>query len=449
MANSQFNVHVKVFEQDVEQFFGSMYHEEDDEYISKLTSAMTHSPNWSTLRVTPKSQDQEMCMEDARDELQSLINDDAHQVIIHPHIPDCLCIQVTGPHKVSLLSNFVVVGKQCGEAVLRGSHVFAPGVIGTSNNIRLNEQVSIMANIDGKMPKGTKVTSEQMLTGHVHVGNGKLLMSREEILQKDSKGVAIQITQPIFNTCSFHSFCDSKHFHFFPQNLPSMLVSHLLDPQYSDKILDMCASPGGKSSHIAALMMRQPRVGQKGQVIACDRSANKVKKLKELMEKLDLSGWVDCMVSDGTKPHQSLARQSFDRVLCDAPCSGLGQRPSLGHTEYNMQKLEQTAHYQRKILKKSVEMVKNNGVLVFSTCTISPLENEENVLWLLKEFNGNGTSLVQLDDIKMPWAHKNEYWCGGLKKLIRDERLMRFDPVVNKESIGFFAARFIVKHFNK
>ena len=132
---------------------------------------------------------------------------------------------------------------------------------------------------------------------------------------------------------------------FYPQNLPSIICAKVLDPQENELILDICAAPGGKTTHIAALVNNNARI------IAFDKVPSRVKILQSLCEKLKAS-CVECKCQDATKIDFDVYRKgTFDRILVDAPCSGLGQRP-LVYSDMSVNQLSSYINYQRLILEK-------------------------------------------------------------------------------------------------
>lgn len=152
------------------------------------------------------------------------------------------------------------------------------------------------------------------------------------------------------------------------QDSSAQLVTHLLNPQPGEKIIDACAAPGGKTTHIAELM------GDVGEVWAGDRSFHRLKKVKENAQRLQLhSISIHNLDSSSTE-----FPQDADRVLVDAPCSGNGtlhKRPDLRWR----QTLEQIANLttlQAQLLAQAASWVKPGGKLVYATCTINPPENE-------------------------------------------------------------------------
>lgn len=150
----------------------------------------------------------------------------------------------------------------------------------------------------------------------------------------------------------------------------------------------MCAAPGGKTCHIAALM------GDKGEVVALDRIRNKIEHIRQNAQMLNLQSIKSfCFnssqaVSDeATQEAQGppFPPETFDRVLLDAPCSGLGQRPNMA-TTWSLKEICSYPPLQRKLFHAAVRLLKKGGVLVYSTCTVTLAENEEQVAWALNTF---------------------------------------------------------------
>ncbi len=153
------------------------------------------------------------------------------------------------------------------------------------------------------------------------------------------------------------------------QDSSAQLVTHLLDPQPGEVIIDACAAPGGKTTHIAEL------IGDRGKIWACDKYAKRLHKLQENAQRLQLHA-IQILPGDSRNLPQFI--QMADRVLLDAPCSGLGtlhRRPDI-RWQQTPNKIQDLAILQAEILEQSATWVKAQGVLVYATCTLNPLENE-------------------------------------------------------------------------
>ena len=152
------------------------------------------------------------------------------------------------------------------------------------------------------------------------------------------------------------------------QDSSAQLVTHLLDPQPGEVVIDACAAPGGKTTHIAELMK------DRGEILAFDRAASRLGKLQENIGRLQLKS-ITVRTTDSRHSSPPLA----DRVLIDAPCSGLGtlhRRPDIRWRQ-TPQKIQELSRLQRELLERAATWVKPEGTLVYATCTLNRLENEE------------------------------------------------------------------------
>ncbi len=151
-----------------------------------------------------------------------------------------------------------------------------------------------------------------------------------------------------------------------PQSRAAMAVARLLDPQPGDDVLDLCAAPGGKTTHLAALM------GNEGAITAVELHAGRAQALAKTAERLGAT-IVSVETGDATEPQD----KTFDRVLVDPPCSDLGTLASRPDARWRKAgRPEQLAGLQSRILAAGAAAVKPGGTLLYSTCTISPAENE-------------------------------------------------------------------------
>ncbi len=174
---------------------------------------------------------------------------------------------------------------------------------------------------------------------------------------------------------------------FTAQSRAAMLVSRALGPQPGEEVLDLCAAPGGKTTHLAAL------AGGRGRVVAVEGHAGRARALERTARRMG-AGTVEVQRGDAREPRPS--QESFDRVLVDPPCSGLGTlqaRPDL-RWRVEREAIGQLRADQFRILDCGARALRPGGVLVYSTCTISPDENER----LIADFL-DGNEDLQLDDL--------------------------------------------------
>lgn len=153
------------------------------------------------------------------------------------------------------------------------------------------------------------------------------------------------------------------------QDGSAQLVGHLLDPQPGEVVIDACAAPGGKTTHLAELMQ------DRGKVWAIDRHASRLKKLRENADRLQLQSTQICTGDSRNLPEFT---QQADRVLLDAPCSGLGtlHRHADARWRQSPATVEELSHLQTELLHHAATWVKPGGILVYATCTLHPAENE-------------------------------------------------------------------------
>ena len=198
----------------------------------------------------------------------------------------------------------------------------------------------------------------------------KLSGKENEIISE----TAVQITEGGFNT---EKFIPYKEGLFFAQDLSSQKCAETVNPRCDERVLDMCAAPGGKSFSMALLMEN------KGEIVSCDIHSHRVKLIAEGAMRLGID-IVKPTVNDATVFNEKLGK--FDAVLCDVPCSGLGiirRKPDIKYKKENdFSSLEEI---QYKILSNAVNYLKESGRIVYSTCTLRKAENEEVVKRFLND----------------------------------------------------------------
>jgi len=154
---------------------------------------------------------------------------------------------------------------------------------------------------------------------------------------------------------------------YYVQEESAALPVKALDPRPGEKVLDMCAAPGGKATQIA------DRMDNKGLVLANDESGQRMKSLHANVYRTG-SAVVEATNYDGRRIPED---KKFDRILVDAPCSGEGDRFYRNFKSAPEDEIEGLAKLQKQLLSKAKELLKEDGVIVYSTCTINPKENEE------------------------------------------------------------------------
>jgi 16S rRNA (cytosine967-C5)-methyltransferase len=235
---------------------------------------------------------------------------------------------------------------------------------------------------------GTKATEELCAWNNeppaVYGRINGLKIARKEFLQRYSN------CNPLAghsDFVEFHSFPTTalNHGHCYIQDPSTAIACRLLDPQPDEKVLDACAAPGGKTGCLAELMKNR------GLIVACDRDPERVRVLDENMGQLGVAiarglqcDWESSRILDAIA-----AIAPFDRILVDAPCSNTGTMRRRVDVRWRLQPAD-FVHMQKrqlKIARASASLLKPSGVLVYSTCSLEPEENEQVVQRLTQEMS--------------------------------------------------------------
>lgn len=198
------------------------------------------------------------------------------------------------------------------------------------------------------------------------------------------------------------------------QEISSMLPAFVLDPNESDVVLDMTAAPGNKTGILAQLM------NNKGLIVANDVDKTRLKTLKFTLKRLGVRNTI-VTCRDATKIKFNY---KFDKILLDAPCSceGMIRKKPDSLKAWSFREVNSKSALQKKLIANAFSLLKPNGVLVYSTCTLSPEENEEVIDFLLKENKDAKVQDIRIaglnyDEGLTKYKHKN--FNNELKKAIR------------------------------
>jgi len=191
-----------------------------------------------------------------------------------------------------------------------------------------------------------------------------------------------------------------KKGYFEVQDASSQLVAEYLDVGPGMKVIDTCAGAGGKTLHLASFMKN------KGQIIAMDIYESKLKKLKIRARRNKVHN-IDTRVIDSTKPIKKLYNKA-DRVLIDAPCSGIGVLRRNPDSKWKLQPefLDNIKKVQQDILQKYSKMVKSGGKLVYATCSVLPSENQNQITEFLASESGKDFKLIKDNNV---FAHTSGF----------------------------------------
>lgn len=206
------------------------------------------------------------------------------------------------------------------------------------------------------------------------------------------------------------------------QDITSQLVCRIAGIREGDTVLDVCASPGGKSMHAADIL------NGTGRVIACDVSEDKITRIKENIERCAFCN-VETMVADATVYNEKLCGTA-DVLICDAPCSGLGVMGRKNDIRYSVtaEGLASLEKLQRDILDNAVKYLRPGGTFIYSTCTITKAENQMHYDYIKEKL---GLKPVSFYD-ELPDGFKCESAGKGYMQIL---------PAAGK-SDGFFISKF-------
>jgi 16S rRNA (cytosine967-C5)-methyltransferase len=257
---------------------------------------------------------------------------------------DALWMPVEGPFQIPDAKKKVVVDKKAAESVMLGADLYAPGVIKT-DRIKKGEEVNIVAD-NGKV-----------------VAYGVAMSDSEEIM-KTRQGLFVKVEKSLYKTPKIRDLPEYRNGLFYSQSLPAIAVGHVVRFLKVATAIDLNAAPGGKTTHLAQMGIR---------VIAVDRSRPKIAKMNSEITRLGLTTHIDILLHDSRYLDRDFPRLKAHVALVDPPCTDLGVRPKLYH-KATLEAAKTLAKYQLQFLKTALKLA---PYVVYSTCTITYIENEE------------------------------------------------------------------------
>jgi 16S rRNA (cytosine967-C5)-methyltransferase len=205
------------------------------------------------------------------------------------------------------------------------------------------------------------------------------------------------------------------------QDEAAQLVTQMLAPKPGERVLDACAAPGGKATYLAELM------GNRGEIVALESNKKRIDRIRENSDRLGIT-IIRPKMGDASRYKEGL----FDRVLIDAPCSGLGvlRRHPDGRWTKTEQAMQERSALQKKILANCAGLLKPGGILVYATCTTEPEENED----VVQDFLAQHPEFT-LDD-------PSPFLPDAAASLVNTDNYFRTFPNA-PEMDGFFGARIV------
>ena len=281
---------------------------------------------------------------------------DAHQ---HEIFDNLIITTPKGPFELTHIKDLkeIIVDNRAAEMIYQGADIFVPGVK-RANRVKVGDIVNVF-------------NQKNML-----VARAKAAMSHNQMLMED-RGIAAKNILSPYNVPSLE-LLDSGNFPMYFQSIPAYLTSMNLNPKPNDKILDCCAAPGNKTFHLNEITKDQ------AEIIAVDRSKRRIEKINSKIRKYRTSN-----IKTYTGNIIELSKEwniKFDKILIDPPCSSLGLRPRLVHN-VDLKTIKSIADYQKAIFFACDKLLKDNGTIVYSTCTVTKEENEEIVHHAVENMN--------------------------------------------------------------
>lgn len=285
----------------------------------------------------------------SRDSVIEMIEKEGYRAYADETLEEAIYIPVEGPYKVSPRGEVVVADKRASESVMMGSNLYAPGVI-SCGSVRRGDEVTIISE------------------NRILLASGRALMDCREAM-RTRRGVFAEILDSVYRAAPVRELRVWREGLVYPQSLPSMIASKILDPGGGDVVIDMCAAPGGKTGHLIELSRGAATI------YSIDHSANRVKEMEENLERLGHRGKAIILRLDARYLSRDLASVKPDKIILDPPCSSTGVKPKIWH-RLSWRDLENLVKYQKQLLEEASRILKKEGILVYSTCSITYDENQ-------------------------------------------------------------------------
>lgn len=315
-----------------------------------------------------------------------------------PILDEAVILRPGAPRMVEKKGKMVLIDKFAAESVMLGSKLYEPGIL-RSDRVKPGDEVYM---VDPR--------------GHL-VGTG---IARFSSARKHTTGIAVDTRESIYSMPPMHETRLFEEGKIVEQSLPAMVTARVLDPQPGETIVDLCAAPGNKSTHVAQIQ------GDKGLIYAFEHSPKRLAKMRREIRRLGIRS-IRTAQKDSRYIDMDLPELKADRVIVDPPCTALGVRPKL-YEETGPPEVASCAAYQKQFLKTASRVARRGGTIVYSTCTLPVEENEEAVSYGLDEL---GLELSR----QSPLAGRPGI--GGE----RFGMVQRFDPDL-VETPGYFIAKF-------
>lgn len=313
--------------------------------------SLTRPPRRLYLRVNT--------LRTSREEVLDLIESEGYRAYPDEILPEAVYFEVEGPVALEDTGHRVVVDKRTAESVMMGANVYIPGVLWCDRSIKRGSWVSVFSE------------------NGVLVAEGEAVVSCDDV-SRDARGVFVKTHKTLYRAPPVRELAVWSMGLVYPQSLPSMIVSRVLGPRPGEVVVDMCAAPGGKTGHIHELS------GGEAVVYAFDHSSSRLREMRENLARLGHSRNIYIHRADSRYISRDYPYLRADKVLLDPPCTSTGVRPKI-YDRKTGRDLRSLVDYQIQFAREAHRVLREGGVLVYSTCSITYDENEGLVERLVEE----------------------------------------------------------------
>ncbi|TFG18659.1 MAG: hypothetical protein EU530_08575 [Promethearchaeota archaeon] len=333
------------------------------EQVENLIASLKTPQKWFSLRINPvKSK------EKSNKRLFDTLRMD-YEVSSSKIIDNLAFVPVNGPFSLQKHSREIIVDKFAAESMMTGANLYIPGFLRPFPKFQKGENFSIYG------------------PNRIHVANGITQFSQKEILEMKN-GLGIQTTESLYKIAPYR---DSDYYksgilsdHSFGPFLACNLLLEFYNDKKRDVIFDVCSAPGHKTCALSEI--GYSKFGHFPKIISIDRSTKRLEALHHDIDRLGLENIhiIPKKLEKIPTYHPELLKTA-DLLVLDPPCSALGTRPKLSitHTE---EEIRSFFLLQRNLAKEVSNLLKDNGILLYTTCTLSLLENEGIVSMLMRKY---------------------------------------------------------------
>ncbi|HIQ03604.1 MAG TPA: RsmB/NOP family class I SAM-dependent RNA methyltransferase [Desulfurococcales archaeon] len=318
--------------------------------VREFLQAIMHPGEYFTIRVNS--------MLTSTDYVVKYFENLGYSVKVHPRFDEVVLVRTEGPFYVPIESKIIVADKYAAESVYQGANLYIPGIISINFHIRKGDYVTINA------PNGFSVG-----WGISHIN--------ADDLRRNKKGLAVTTLISRFKLPKVRELSIYSKGYIYSQSIPAIIASRELNPQPNEVIVDMCAAPGGKTTHISILSKCRAKV------IAVDNSRRRINYMVKEIERMKLKN-ISVIRADSRYLDVDFNIKA-DKVIIDPPCSALGVRPKV-YDKKKYSEIVDLKEYQKQFIKPAYNILKRDGILVYSTCTITREENEDIIEYALTNF---------------------------------------------------------------